>query len=234
MGSAFEFPVPLRSIPANVFFVFCQIYYTLTDTKLKSVAAAVKRDLGAQLITFHDLMMNPLPGQKVLVANRPEIEYPLVVPPHLTACGPVMRPVAAVADVDPELDAWLRRGPTVFISLGTHRFMMEDEALEMIGAIQQLFDAADARKEGGDAGVAGVPGKLQVLWKLKRNRPADGPMYETGPGSRVYKALQGAIEADRVRIVDWVKPQPSAVLQTGTVVCSISHGGANSFNDALT
>ncbi|KAK4032007.1 glycosyltransferase [Parachaetomium inaequale] len=234
MGSAFEFPVPLRSIPANVFFVFCQIYYVLTDTKLKGVAAYVKRELGAQLTTFQDLMMAPIPGQKVLVANRPEIEYPLVVPPHLTACGPVMRPVPAVADIDPELAAWLRHGPTVFISLGTHRFMLEDEALEMAGAIQQLFDAAEARKEGAGGGVGGVPGKLQVLWKLKRDRPGDVPTYETGPGTKVYKVLEEAMEEGRVRIVDWVKPQPTAILQTGTVVCSVSHGGANSFNDALT
>ncbi|KAK4148786.1 hypothetical protein C8A00DRAFT_19443 [Chaetomidium leptoderma] len=232
MGSGFEFPVPWKSIPANMIFCFSQIYYALTDSSVRAVGAYVKRELGADVITFDTLMFRPLPGQKVLVSNRAEIDFPLVVPGHLTACGPVIRPVPAVVEVDAELDAWLKHGPTVFISLGTHRHMFEEEALEMAGAVQQLLEAA-ATQKGGDGGV-GAPGSLQVLWKLKRSKPGGAAFYEVGPGTKVYGILQNAIEADRVRIVDWVKPQPSAVLQTGTVVCSVSHGGANSFHDALT
>jgi hypothetical protein len=231
MGSAFEFPVPWSSIPANIFYCFTQIYYALTARNVRDVGAHVKRELGADVITFETLMFRPLPGQKVLVSNRPEIEFPLaVIPKHLTACGPVIRPVPSVADVDPELATWLKRGPTVFISLGTHRCMTtEDEALEMAGAIHQLLEAWKQKGSG-----AGVPGKLQVLWKLMTANTGETATYETGPGTRVYTLLQEALDSDRVRIVDWVKPQPSAVLQAGTVVCSINHGGANSFHDALT
>ncbi|KAK4235060.1 hypothetical protein C8A03DRAFT_18141 [Achaetomium macrosporum] len=235
MGSAFGFPVPLQYIPANIFYCLCMIYYSLTDGIKRVTAAHVKRELGADLVTFEDLMMRPLPGQKILVANRPEIEFPLVVPKHLTACGPVMRAVPSVAEVDAELDAWLRRGPTVFISLGTHRFMDEDEAVEMAAVVKQVLDAADDRRQqgaSGDGGVGGVKGTLQVLWKLKKKYV--GKDYGTAPGSRIHGILGQALDADRVRIVDWVKPQPSAVLQTGQVVCSVNHGGANSFNDALT
>ncbi|KAH6838613.1 hypothetical protein B0I37DRAFT_387381 [Chaetomium sp. MPI-CAGE-AT-0009] len=230
MGSALSFPVPLKSIPANIFLCFAQIYYALTDRRARAVAAHVKKELGVKLVTFQTLMASPPPGLKILVSNRPEIEFPLVVPKHLTSCGPVIRPVPTVADLDPELDAWLRRGPTVFISLGTHRNMEEDEALGMASVLAQLLDAAEKHK--GDVG--GVPGKVQVLWKLKRTKFGEGATYEVGPGTKVYSALQAEIEADRVRIVDWVKPQPSAVLQVKTVVCSINHGGANSFHDALT
>lgn len=231
MGSAFEFPVPWRCIPANIFYSFCMIYYALTARNVRDVGAHVRRELGADVITFETLMFRPLPGQKILVANRPEIEFPLaVIPEHLTACGPVVRPVPPVAEVDPELAEWLTRGPTVFISLGTHRVMTtEDEALEMAGAIHQLLEA-----EGKKGGGSGVPGRLQVLWKLMTHNPGQIATYETGPGTRVYTLLQQALDLDRVRIVDWVKPQPSAVLQAGTVVCSINHGGANSFHDALT
>jgi hypothetical protein len=231
MGSAFPFPVPWTSIPANIFYCLTQIYYALTDKRTKVVGAHVKKEVGADLVTFQSLMISPPKGRKVLVSNRPEIEFPLVsIPKHLTSCGPVIRPVPAVADVDAELDAWLRRGPTVFICLGTHRNMEEWEALSTAEVITRLVDAAEGQK--GDVG--GVPGKLQVLWKLKRTALDNAAPYETGPGTKLYKTLKPLIEADRVRIVDWVKPQPSAILQVKSVVLSINHGGANSFHDALT
>ncbi|KAK3302746.1 glycosyltransferase family 1 protein [Chaetomium strumarium] len=241
MSTGFPFPVPPRYIPANIFYCLCIIYYTLTDTARRATAAHVKRETGADLITFEDLMMRPLPGQKILVANRPEIEFPMVVPQHLTPCGPVIRPAPSVAEVDPELDAWLRRGPTVFISLGTHRFMDEEEAVEMATVVRQLLDADDERENGG--GVGGISGRLQVLWKLKKVKTDQdygtlkqyvGKDFGTEKGGRIHGILGDALDSDRVRIVDWVKPQPSAVLQTGQVVCSVNHGGANSFNDALT
>jgi hypothetical protein len=224
--------VPWLSIPANVFYCFYQIYCALTDRRVRAMKAHVKRELNADVVSLDTLMFNPPPGQKILVANRPEIEFPLsVIPKHLTACGPIIRPVPPVADVDPELDAWLRRGPTLFISLGTHRAMDEEEALEMAATLRQVLEAAEKREEGG---IGGVPGKLQVLWKLKTTRPNRKPVYDAGPGSKVYRAMQDLVDADRVRIVDWVKPEPSAVLQAGTVVCTINHGGANSFHDAVT
>ncbi|KAL2177464.1 glycosyltransferase family 1 protein [Thermothelomyces heterothallicus CBS 202.75] len=246
MGSAYEFPVPWRNIPANTVYCLAQIYFSLTDTRLREVRARARQKLGAELVTFQSLMMNPPAGLKILVSNRPEIDFPLIIPRHLTACGPLIRPVAPVADDGGELDAWLRRGPTVFISLGTHRVLEEYEAVEMARALRVLLDAVEAREdtlrrhggEGGEGGsnigVGGVPGKLQVLWKLKRYKPGQDAMYEVGPGTSVHGILRREIEADRVRIVDWVKPQPSAVLQAGTVVCSVNHGGANSFHDALT
>ncbi|EAQ91697.1 hypothetical protein CHGG_03632 [Chaetomium globosum CBS 148.51] len=231
MGSAFPFPVPATSIPANIFYSLTQIYYAVTDRRTKAVAAHVKKAVGADLVTFQHLMMRPPKDRKILVSNRPEIEFPLaVVPKHLTPCGPVIRPVPPVTEVDGELDAWLRRGPTVFVCLGTHRNMEEWEALEMAEVILRLLEAAEGEK--GDVG--GVRGKVQVLWKLKRTVLGGAAPYETGPGTKVYEALKNEIEADRVRIVDWVKPQPSAILQVKSVVLSINHGGANSFHDALT
>lgn len=220
MGSAISFPVPLHLIPLNILLSLFQIYYALTDHSVRTTARYVKHALGADLVTFDTLMFRPLPGQQILVANRPEIDFPLAaVPRHLTPCGPVIRPVPAVREVDAPLEAWLKRGPTVFISLGTHREMGEEEAVEMAVAVMELLEAAK-----------GVMGGLQVLWKLKKDKSG----YGVGVGTKVYGVVGEQLEADRVRIVKWVKPQPSAVLQVGTVVCSVNHGGANSFHDALT
>ncbi len=222
MGSAIPFPVPLHLTPLNTLFSIIQVFYAFTNRTARATARYVKDALGAaDIVTWQSLMLRPLPGQHILVANRPEIDFPLaVMPRHLTPCGPVIRPVPGVGEVDPSLDAWLKRGPTVFISLGTLKMVREAEAVEMAGAVMELLEAAEGVMEG-----------LQVLWKLKRRKSED---YGVGVGTRVYGILGRVLEADRVRIVEWVKPQPAAVLKVGTVVCSVNHGGANSFHDALT
>ncbi|KAL2161806.1 hypothetical protein VTH06DRAFT_7590 [Thermothelomyces fergusii] len=236
MCTAFPFPVPWQKILANAFYCLAQIFYSLTDTRLRAARARLRRELGADLVTFETVLMRPPAGLKILVANRPEVEFPLAVPAHLTPCGPLIRPVPSVDEVDAELAAWLRRGPTVFVCLGTHRILEESEAVEMARALRALLDAVEGSEDITRRTVAlwDVPGKLQVLWKLKRNKPGQANMYEVGPGTAVYDILGAEIEADRVRIVDWVKPQPSAVLQAGTVICTVNHGGANSFHDAVT
>lgn len=49
------------------------------------------------------------------------------------------------------------------------------------------------------------------------------------PGCRVHDVLGDDIASGRVRIVDWFEAEPMAVLESGTVVCAVHHGGANSF-----
>ncbi|KAK6066196.1 UDP-glucoronosyl and UDP-glucosyl transferase [Seiridium cupressi] len=68
---------------------------------------------------------------------------------------------------------------------------------------------------------------LQILWKLKRYGN-----FETGTGSKIHDVLGQEIDNDLVRIVDWLQEQPSAILQSGHIACSIHHGGANSYNEA--
>jgi hypothetical protein len=41
------------------------------------------------------------------------------------------------------------------------------------------------------------------------------------------------IASGRVRIVDWFEAEPMAVLESGTVVCAVHHGGANSFLETV-
>ncbi|KAG5762615.1 hypothetical protein H9Q69_005216 [Fusarium xylarioides] len=82
---------------------------------------------------------------------------------------------------------------------------------------------------------AGKP--LQVLWKLGRvpdeegNAPK-GDSY-TGEWALVTDELQAYIKQDRVRITDWLVAEPKSVLESQSIICSVSHGGANSFYEAL-
>ncbi|KAL1835483.1 hypothetical protein VTJ49DRAFT_6631 [Mycothermus thermophilus] len=234
LGSGFSYPVPLHQKPLNIAYCLIQVFFSLIHGPTRKTQQYIRKELNADLISMENLMLWPLPGQQILVATRPELEFPLsYIPEHLKSCGPIIRPVVPVVEVDPELATWLGRGPTVFICLGTHRFFYEDEAVEMATAIKQLLDTAKEKAE-----IAGIQGKLQVLWKLKK--PGEqalfgkGADYPTEKGSRVYEVLGDAMESDQVRIVDWIKPNPAAVLQMGTVVCSVNHGGANSFYDGVT
>lgn len=179
------------------------------------------------MVTLDDLNQRPPPGVKYLVANLPEVEFPLTkIPPHIIPCGPIIRPAPAVKEVDPELAAWLALGPTVYISLGTHAKTTERTAVEIAKSIRVLLDRAMGWR-GGDGGDEKVPWeRLQVLWKLTRKAPC----YDD---ERMRDVLGRDIDSGRVRIVDWIAPEPSSLLEERNVVCAVHHGGANSFLEAV-
>lgn len=121
-------------------------------------------------------------------------------------CGPILRDSAAVEDVDAELFAWLgRRRWTVLVVLGSLLKVDREYAVAVWDACRVLLAE---RKD------------VQVLWKLQK-----GGEYD-------IEGLDG-IEGDRVRVVEWLKPDPLAVLRTGRVACSVNHGGSNSYHEAL-
>jgi hypothetical protein len=36
-----------------------------------------------------------------------------------------------------------------------------------------------------------------------------------------------------VRIESWLKAEPGAIIESGHVICSVNHGGANSWNEGI-
>ena len=179
---------------------------------------------GTHLVTLNDLSLNPRLGIKILVANLPELEFPLkVIPKHIVPCGPLIRPAKPVAEVDPDLAQWLSQGPTIYINLGTHVLMNEDTAVEMATALRIVLDHARS-----SAHKQAKMERLQVIWKLLRNTNA-GDFEVNTPKSRIHNILGRYIDTEVVRIVEWIEPEPTAVLENENVVCSMHHGGANSF-----
>lgn len=207
-------------MPLNIYFVLYIVMYMKLFNPAKPLAAYVKSQVGAELITLSRLNQSPPPGVKYLVANRPELEFPIRKPSHILPCGPIIRPATSVAESDPDLAAWLARAPAVYVNLGTQVQTTEWDALEIARALKQLFKRAASHK---DARMRSV----QVLWKLTRRGS-----YSTATGSRIHGILGCELEEDRVRIVPWLMPEPSAVLAEENVVCSVHHGGANSFLEA--
>ena len=227
VGTAFPYPVPLYLIPLNIILVFAIIYMTITDSHTKKIAAAVEKYTeGVSYETVMSLALNKSLNFKVLVSNLPEIEFPMrFIPPHLVPCGPILRPARPCAEVSPDLAVWIRRGPVIYINLGTHvQHFRPTEPLEMARALRTVLDRADSdpeRKLGG----------LQVLWKLVMAKGVDFPIDE--PGCDIRNVLGRYMDAGRIRIVDWIEPEPIAVLEEPNVVLAVHHGGANSFLEAV-
>jgi hypothetical protein len=142
--SALPYPIPWSLIPANIAFSLVAGYTLLTNTRLKLTTEILhqKVNQSIQLMTMMELgVLKPAPATlPILVANSPDIEYPFaVIPPQLTSCGPIVRAALHIGEVDPNLAAWLNRGLTIYINLGTHHKSSPDEAYKIAKALKKVF-----------------------------------------------------------------------------------------------
>ena len=231
-GTPHPFPLPLARVPANIFLILLALLCSaLFDSHRRSIQAYVERAFpGAKLTTLNDLSLRPQElGAKFLVANLAEIEFPLAnIPRHIVPCGPMIRPALRVEEVDKNLAAWLGRAPTVYINLGTHLFFDEEFAGEMAKGVNILLDHSRSL-EWRD--LTGRLKGLQVLWKL--NNTAGDKEGLKGPWAAVRRILSREMDEDLVRVVEWIEAEPTAVLEIGTVVCAVHHGGANTFLETV-
>ncbi|KAF5552851.1 UDP-glycosyltransferase 84B2 [Fusarium mexicanum] len=232
--SALPYPIPWSLIPWNVCFGLVAGYTLLTDTRLKRTTEKFRGEIDPciTLMTMTKLgVLTPAPPNlPLLVASSPDIDYAFsVIPPQLTSCGPIIRAVPPVNEADADLAEWLSQSPTLYVNLGTHHKSDPTEAHEMSKAFRKVLEHADTLHS------AGKP--LQVLWKLGRLPDEEGnaPKRDsyTGEWALVTDELQAYIKRDRVRITDWLVAEPKSVLESRNIVCSVSHGGANSFYEAL-
>jgi len=219
-GSGFKYPVPWYCIPLNIYINLCLGLGMLLNGRLARTTEEIEKSLGVKVATVLDFL-GRTPENTMLLGCCREMDFPVdCIPDKIVPCGPILRPAPPVEAVDPELSAWLGREPTVFVNLGTLSSYSEADAIEMAGALKILLQACPQKSDLAD---------LQVLWKLRK----DGD-YSTERGSEIYSILGPEIDADRVRITKWVVPEPGAVLESGSVVCSVHHGGAGSYSDAVT
>ena len=93
------------------------------------------------------------------------------------------------------------------MDLGSHVVLESSDALELAIAIKA---------------VTGRHHNVQVLWKS--NSAA------TGEVRALLRSDLGNI--GRVRIESWLEPDPTSLMESGHVICSVRHGGANSFYEA--
>jgi hypothetical protein len=209
-GSGYNYPLPRRRKPANLYLNFRLISKFLTSSHIKPVIEARKKEG----------MKHQFPGfrsynEKVtyILPTTLESDFPCPLPSNIVCCGPIILPSAALSAVDPDLETWLQARPTVLLSLGSfHRTSME-HAQELALGIRIFLDKNPTH---------------QVLWKLK----TEETRYEFVLQA-VIKILSEHIESTRVRIVKWLKTAPSEIVRSGYVVCSVHHGGSSSYFEAL-
>ncbi|KAJ4857933.1 hypothetical protein T069G_08830 [Trichoderma breve] len=217
--SGMPFPLPIYLIPANI---------ALNLTLLKNRVGE-----SIQLMTANELgVLKPAPtGLRILVANSADLDYPFdILPSHVVPCGPIIRPSLELSKVDQSLENWLAREPTVYVNLGTHLTMSKSEAVEMAAAFRQFLDMADAKGR-----------KLQILWKLKIKSvasedklvPSSLEQHEEDVYKAIHRHLGKEMDNDQIRLTNWVTAEPKSVLESGHIICSVNHGGASSFNEAL-
>ncbi|UNI13378.1 hypothetical protein JDV02_000127 [Purpureocillium takamizusanense] len=211
--STIPFPVPWYQIPL-VYYMVRKMFLNDSDTWMLQHVQKMKETIDTDYADWAYISIVPPEGLKILLAARPEIDFPFdVMPKHMIPCGPILKPTQAIGDADPDLAKWLARRPTVFVNLGTHASVTEKKAVEMAKALRHLLQRAEKRHT-----------QLQVLWKLHRRGD-----YELSSLSDVL----GEKWLEHVRITDWLDVEPTAVLESGYIACSVNHGGANSFFEAI-
>jgi hypothetical protein len=226
-GSALPFPIPWYWIPLNVFFCLYTGAKLAINKRMAESAKYVQDKIGTKAMTVMDCFNPPTKGVQVLVSNRPEIELPLDMNPQLHTmrvipCGPILLSSPSLEQSDPAMAAWVARGPTVLICLGSMTTFTEFAAMEMAMALRMLFTKVRS--------AWGAERQLQVLWKLAKPKTE---LYSTEEDSALYITLRREIEADQVRIVDWLHAEPQSILQSGHIVLNVNHGGSSSFHEAL-
>ncbi|KAK3356802.1 hypothetical protein B0T25DRAFT_474923 [Lasiosphaeria hispida] len=216
--SALPFPLPLHLVPYNILLSLVALAALLLNPRPRALTTHLRKiSPSLTLLTASELgvLKPPPPNLRILISIAPDLDYPLAnVPRHLTPCGPIVR---AVRPADDAMKAWLAQAPTVYVNLGTHLKATIPEAMGMARALREVVERSEAIGHG----------RLQVLWKVGRAGGWERDVFEGGWGD-VVQAL-----GEYGRVTDWVEAEPKAVLESGRVVCSVNHGGANSFYEAL-
>ena len=210
LASGFSYPLKWWQIILNIYLFIRLITISMNSVTIKQTHA-LRKSLGLKALGY-----TPQPGVPFICPAIPEIDYPLaIIPEEMVLCGPIITPFDPLEESDPALMKWLDNGPTVLINLGSHVVANENLAREMVSAFRILLDYHD--KKGG-------PSKIQVLWKVK----ADGDIQRT-----IDEIVGKEIKEGRIKVVAWLDTEPVSILQHPNVVCTVHHGGANSFYEGI-
>jgi hypothetical protein len=219
LASAFPYPVPWHLVLANLYLRLSLIWILVTSPKVKELIAFRRSQNLPKLPPPFDIWQ---PENHYLVPSIPETDFPCYVAPNVTPCGPILLPETPIEESDTKLLVWLKQGPTVLINMGSLIRMDDAMVREFASALKVLLDSKP---------------DVQVLWKLKKKggislRLRDGS-NSGDVTSDSLSVIQDQIDSGRVKVEEWMSVDPSVVLQSGHVACSVHHGGSNSFHEAL-
>ncbi|RDH25227.1 hypothetical protein M747DRAFT_320475 [Aspergillus niger ATCC 13496] len=150
-------------------------------------------------------------SSRIILPSWPETDFPLVVPEHMTLCGPILRRYRPMVKEDPELAHWLSKRPTVLVLMDSRFSYDGKQQIEIAKAIQKLLEQEL---------------NMQVLWKLKH-------VEDPAVTREIVKLLGVYIHGKRMRIAKRFVFEIMSLLMSGHVTCLVHHGGANVFHEAV-
>ncbi|KAF8551422.1 UDP-Glycosyltransferase/glycogen phosphorylase [Imleria badia] len=205
-ASGFPYPLKWWQIPLNIY-LFIRLILTSANSVNIKQNQALRKSLG---------LKKSEPGVPFICPALPEIDFLFpIIPEEIVLCGPIIMPFDPLEESDPALMKWLDNGPTVLINLGSHAVANGKFAREMVSAFRILLDYHD--KKGGSS-------KIQILWKVK----ADSDIQKV-----IDEIVGKEIKEGRIKVVAWLDAEPVSILQHPNVVCTVHHGGANSFYEGV-
>ncbi|KAM7216740.1 Glycosyltransferase sdnJ [Rhypophila decipiens] len=208
-STGFPYPLPWSKIPENISCYLvskqCHSHPKVQALNQARYAHGIKPDPLGSFTPFAE-------GVPQITPSLPVIDLPMSIPPNVFDCGPILVASPPIETSDPDLLHWLKKAPTVLVSLGTHFEAYAETVQEQAVGIRILLAARP---------------DIQVLWKLKPEATSEKSGLES-----LDSILGQAIQDGRVRIESWLKADPVAILRSGHIVCSVHHGGANSYFEA--
>ncbi|KAF8555818.1 UDP-Glycosyltransferase/glycogen phosphorylase [Imleria badia] len=210
LASGFSYPLKWWLIPLNIYLFIRLILTSVNSVNIKQTQA-LRKSLGLKSLGYKSE-----PGVPFICPALPEIDFLFpIIPEEIVLCGPIIVPFDPLEESDLALMKWLDNGPTVLINLGSHVVADGKLAREIVSAFRILLDYHD--KKGGSS-------KIQVLWKVK----ADGNIQKV-----IDEIVGKEIKEGRIKVVAWLDAEPVSILQHPNVVCTVHHGGANSFYEGV-
>jgi hypothetical protein len=76
---------------------------------------------------------------------------------------------------------------------------------------------------------------IQVLWKIQKRYSYEEIKFQDygAPDEAINEILAAELASDQVRIVNWLKADPVSILGSGHIICSVHHGGSNTYHEAI-
>ncbi|KAI0205286.1 hypothetical protein F4808DRAFT_448318 [Astrocystis sublimbata] len=216
-ASGIPYPVPWRRIPENVYLTLRFIYADLTMSDIQKKQAFLRSKGLSDPINFYNLHRPEVPW---FTQNLPEAARPLYkIPQNVTCLGPMSVSLGSASEQDPAMVEWRSRGPTILVNFGSGFTWEEPKAKVMALALAHVLQQTDTR----------------VLWKFRKDTPY---MHPNGGHASTYddafiEPLQPFIDSDRVRVLDWLAADPTALLKSGYIAVSVHHGGAGCYHESL-
>ncbi|KAL7905571.1 hypothetical protein GGI35DRAFT_459905 [Trichoderma velutinum] len=206
IASGLPFPVPWKDIPTNMYQQLYFILNFLMSPAIKNKRSSLQAQGIPQAVNLFEMYRKDVPW---IAMSYPEAGYPLeYIPDNFRIVGPLVLDVAPAETQNAELTAWIKKAPTILVNLGSAFRYEEPRAVVMAEAIAAVLDASDA----------------QILWKLRRAHKYGDDFL--GPAKKY-------VDEGRLRLETWLDVDPTSLYNTGDIVVSVHHGGANCFYETV-